>query len=62
MFLEVLRVLEMQSELLTLSWQKRQDIASSIRKFLDSYARENPGDPVISQLGSLDIKTLTELW
>lgn len=61
-FLEMLRVLEMQSERLTSSWQKRQDIAHSIRKFLDNYAKENPGDPAIAQLGSLDIKAMTELW
>jgi hypothetical protein len=61
-FVELLRVLEMQDERLTSSWERRQDIAGSIRKFLDTYAKENPGDSAISQLGGLDIKTLTELW
>ena len=61
-FLEMLRILEMQSERLTRSWQKRQDIAYSLRKFLDRYAKENPDDPAIAQMRSLDIKTMTELW
>jgi hypothetical protein len=52
----------MQSERLTTSWQKRQDIAHSIRKFLDAYTKENPGDPVGAQLGSLTVKAMTELW
>ena len=52
----------MQGERLTTSWQKRQDTAYSIRKFLDTYAKENPGDPVSAQLGSLTVKAMTELW
>ena len=61
-FLELLRVLEMQDKRLTSSWEKRQDIAGSIRRFLDTYAKQNPGDRATAQLSTLDIKSLTELW
>jgi hypothetical protein len=59
LFLEVLRLLEMQDKRITSSQEKRQDIAVSIRKFLDSYGKENPGNRVIQQLSPLDIKALT---
>ncbi len=62
LFLELIRVLEMRNERLTKSPEKRQDIAASIRSFLQSYARQNPGDGAAAELSEIDVKTMTNLW
>ncbi len=62
MFVELLRVLEMQDKRLTSSWERREQIGVSIRKFLDAYGKLNPNEPAIAELNALDVKTLTKLW
>lgn len=62
LFVELLRVVEMQDERLTNSWERRQEIAGSIRNFLGAYAKENPSDTAATQLSQVEIKTMTELW
>lgn len=61
LFVELLRVVEMQNERLTSSWDRRQEIAGSIRNFLSAYAKENPSDPAAAQLSKVEIVTMTEL-
>jgi hypothetical protein len=61
MFLELLRVIEMQDDSLIKSPGKREDVALSLKRFLESYAKGNPGDEAAAELNQIDIKAMTEL-
>jgi hypothetical protein len=61
LFVKLLRVVEMQNERLTISWDRRQEIAGSIRNFLGAYAKGNPSDQAAAELSKVEIKTMTEL-
>ena len=61
LFIELLRVLEMQDERLTQSPGKREQIAASLKHFLETYAKDNAQDETAAELSKIDVKTMTEL-
>ena len=61
-FVALLRVLEMQNVRLTKSPAAREDIARSIREFLREYGKDHPQDSTATELETLTVKTMTELW
>lgn len=61
-FVALLRVLEMQNIHLTKSPAEREDIARSIHEFLREYGKDHPQDSTATELKTLTVKTMTELW
>ena len=60
-FVVLLRLLEMQDVHLTKSPATREDIAHSIRAFLQAFVKDHPQDSAATELGTISVKTMTEL-